>query len=272
MTNLLYSIILELRCINEATLPSTTGHQAHALFLALINQIDPILATRLHDEPNYRPFTVSPLKGAKERDRQLLLETGKVYRLRITLLDGGSLWHCLSQRFLESPNIPLQLGEVTFILARVISTSSTDPTGWAGYTDWQTLANTSVESSITIYFDSPTAFSMGDRRFVFFPEPILLWDSLIRTWNHYSPECLQLDKQRVREFVKDTIAISDYDLHTTLLHFPKYVQKGFVGTCTYQVKTSDEYAAQISALAHFSRYAGVGYKTTMGMGQARLLQ
>src|SRR5215472_19198683 len=158
MKDLLYSIILELSCTNKATLPSTTGHQAHALFLNLVNQIDPALATRLHDEPNYRPFTVSPLKGAKERDRYLQLEAGKVYRLRITLLDGGSLWHCLSQRFLEAPNISLQLGEATFILSRVISTPSTDPTGWAGYTDWQTLANTPAQRSITIHFDSPTAF------------------------------------------------------------------------------------------------------------------
>ena len=130
--NYVYSTILELSPTANATLPSTTGHQGHALFLDLISQIDPVLATRLHDEPDYRPFTISSIKGAKERDNYLLLEAGKVYYLRITLLDGGSLWHCLSQRFLEAPNILLQLGEVTFTLSRVISTPSTDPTGWAG--------------------------------------------------------------------------------------------------------------------------------------------
>jgi CRISPR-associated endoribonuclease Cas6 len=270
MMNLLYSIILELRCTNEALLPATTGHQAHALFLDLINQVDPMLATRLHDEPNYRPFTTSPLKGAKERDKHLLLETGKVYHLRITLLDGGSLWHCLSQRFLASPNISLQLGEATFILSRVISTPSTDATGWADYTDWQTLANTPAQHSIIIRFDSPTAFSLGDRRFALFPEPILLWDSLMRTWNHYAPECLHMDKNQIRAFVQNNVVISDYDLYTMTLRFPQSMQKGFVGICTYQIKTGAGYAPQITALAHFSRYAGVGYKTTMGMGQARM--
>jgi CRISPR-associated endoribonuclease Cas6 len=270
MTNLLYSVILEILCTNKAILPTTTGHQAHALFLDLINQIDPILAARLHDEPNYRPFTVSPIKGARERDRHLLLEVGKVYHLRITLLDGGSLWHCLSQRFLESPNISLQLGEVTFVLSRVTSTPSTDATGWAGYTDWQTLANTSALHGITIHFDSPTAFSLGDRHFAFFPEPMLVWDSLMRTWNHYAPECLHMDKQAMREFVKNQVVISDYDLHTTTLHFPKYIQKGFVGTCSYQLKT-DDCAPQVTALATFARYSGIGYKTTMGMGQARMV-
>jgi CRISPR-associated endoribonuclease Cas6 len=159
-----------------------------------------------------------------------------------------------------------------FTLKRVISTSSLDTTGWANYTDWQTLAKTPTQRTITVCFDSPTAFSMGDRQFALFPEPILLWDSLMRTWNLYAPECLRIEKQAMRDFVKDNIVVNNYDLHTTTLHFPKYKQKGFVGTCTYQIKTSDHFASQITALANFSRYAGVGYKTTMGMGQACLYE
>jgi CRISPR-associated endoribonuclease Cas6 len=92
----------------------------------------------------------------------------------------------------------------------------------------------------------------------------------MRTWNHYAPACLHIDKQVIRDSVKNTVEISDYDLHTTTLYFPKYSQKGFLGTCTYQLKTGDEYVSQITALANFARYAGVGYKTTMGMGQARM--
>ena len=47
-----------------------------------------------------------------------------------------------------------------------------------------------------------------------------------------------------------------------------YSQKGFVGTCTYYVKAKDSSAPQVAALAEFARYSGIGYKTTMGMGQA----
>ncbi len=268
--NYLYSIILELSPTTNTTLPLTTGHQAHALFLDLIQHVDPTLSTRLHNEENYRPFTVSPLRGASEKDTMLFLRAGQIYFLRITLLDGGSLWQCLSQHFLASPNISLQLGQATFILSRVISTPSADMTGWADYTDWQTLANTPARTIITIQFDSPTAFSMGDRRFVLFPEPILLWNSLMRSWNHYAPECLHMDKEAVRDFIQNNVVISDYDLQTTTLYFPKYSQKGFIGTCTYQIKTDNGYASRITALANFARYAGVGYKTTMGMGQARI--
>ena len=268
--NYLYSIILELAAITDATLPATMGHQAHGLFLDLIRQIDPELSARLHGEPTYRPFTVSSLSGARTQETMLRLQAGQLYRLRVTLLDGGTLWQCLSTHFLAAQEIPLRLGEATFALRRLLSTPAADSTGWAGCVDWQTLAATPASYSITIRFASPTAFSLGERKFALFPEPLLLWDSLMRTWNLYAPEVIRMEKQDIREFVKTHVTISDYSLHTTTLHFPKSPQKGFIGKCTYHLKTGDGYAAQLAVLAEFARYAGIGYKTTMGMGQARL--
>jgi CRISPR-associated endoribonuclease Cas6 len=270
MTNLLYSITLELHALESTNIPATTGHQAHALFLDLVRQVQPDLAARLHDEPDYRPFTVSMLNGALVRDGQLQLRAGQLYRLRITLLDGGALWQCLSSYFLETSPITLRMGQAEFQLARVYSSSQTDPTGWAGHTSWQTLAAIPAQRTITLRFASPCAFSMGNRQFALFPEPSLVWDSLMRTWNRYSPEILRINKQGLRDFVSQQVAISDYELHTSCLHFPHALQKGFLGTCSYQVKTTNGYAPQLATLAAFAQYAGVGYKTTMGMGQTRI--
>ncbi len=271
MKGLLYSIILELSATSTTTIPASMGRQAHALFLDLVRQVDPALSSRLHGEPEYRPFTVSMLSGANIRDGKAFLQKGQLYRLRVTLLDGGHLWQCLSAYFLEARFITLQLDKAEFLLARVLSTPSADATGWAGYTDWQTLAATTPRQSITMRFASPSAFSMGDRCFALFPEPILLWDSLMRSWNRYAPEVLRIDKLAMRDFVTRHVTVSDYDLHTTRLFFPKYAQKGFIGTCSYSIKeTNGEYAPQLTALAEFAQYAGIGYKTTMGMGQARI--
>ncbi len=267
----LYSIVLELSATSTTTIPASMGRQAHALFLDLVRQVDPALSSRLHGEPEYRPFTVSMLSGVNIRDGKAFLQAGQLYRLRVTLLDGGHLWQCLSAYFLEARPITLLLDKAEFLLARVLSTPTADVTGWAGYTDWQTLAATAPRHSITIRFASPSAFSMGDRCFALFPEPILLWDSLMRSWNRYAPEVLRIDKPAMRDFVTRHVIVSDYDLHTTRLFFPKYAQKGFIGTCSYSVKeTNGEYAPQLTALAEFARYAGIGYKTTMGMGQARI--
>ncbi len=92
----------------------------------------------------------------------------------------------------------------------------------------------------------------------------------MRTWNRYSPEVLRIDKSAMRDFVKQHVTISNYNLRTTCLYFPRYSQTGFTGTCNYAVEMDREYAAQLMVLAEFARYAGIGYKTTMGMGQARI--
>lgn len=270
MQSLLYSIILELCAINTTAIPAYRGDHTHALFLELVRQVDPELSGRLHDEPEYRPFTVSVLHGAMVRDGMQMLQAGQVYRLRITLLDSGHLWQRLSTHFLEASALTLRLDRAQIQLTRVISTPSADSTGWAGYTDWQTLACTTPRKLITMRFASPCAFSMGNRRFALFPEPVLLWVSLLRSWNRYAPTILQMDKAALREFIEQQVLVSDYELHTSRAIFATHTQKGVLGTCTYQIKTGEGYALQLATLAEFARYAGVGSKTTSGMGQTRL--
>jgi CRISPR-associated endoribonuclease Cas6 len=268
LSKYLYSLILEFTTHNTVTLPIGTGHQTHALFLNIIAQVDPALAKRLHNEPNYRPFTVSSLRGPTEQGKHLLLQPGQLCRLRVTLLDGGPLWQALSMCFLEGRLTTVTLDTAELTLHRLLSTPHADPTGWAGSTDWQTLAATAASEHITLRFASPTAFSLGDRRFSLFPEPRLVWDSLIRSWNLYAPEILRLDKGELRAFVGKQVVVEDYHLHVETRRFPTYSQKGFVGTCTYHVKVKDSSAPQVATLAEFARYSGIGYKTTMGMGQA----
>lgn len=74
----LYSIILELNATRTTTIPASMGYQVHALFLDLVRQVDPVLSARLHDEPEYRPFTVSMLSGADVRDGMAFLQAGKL--------------------------------------------------------------------------------------------------------------------------------------------------------------------------------------------------
>jgi CRISPR-associated endoribonuclease Cas6 len=266
----LHSIILELCAVNTTPIAAYRGDHTHALFLDLVRQVDAELSGRLHDEPEYRPFTVSVLHGARVNDGMQVLRAGQVYRLRLTLLDGGGLWQRLSAHFLEASALTLRLDKAQLQLTRVISTPAADATGWAGYADWQTLAAASPRSVITMRFASPCAFSLGDRRFALFPEPILLWDSLVRSWNRYAPAVLQVDKVALRDFVTQQVTVSDYELHTGKAVFATHAQKGFMGSCSYQLKSNQGCASQLAALAEFARYAGVGSKTTSGMGQARM--
>ena len=269
----LYSLILELVAMSSVPIPTGRGDQTHALFLHLVEQIDPDLSRRLHDDDNYRPFTVSRLSSpGSERKPFTTLHIGQTYRLRITLLDGGPLWQRLSSHFLETEKLILHLDKASFQLARVLSSPTADAGGWSNYTDWQTLASTAARSSLTLDFASPCAFSLGNRQFALYPDPKLVWDSLARTWNLYAPPVLQIDKPALREFVARHVIISDYQLQTSRVTYAEVSQKGFQGTCTYQIKDSQSIASQVAALATFALYSGIGSKTARGMGQVRMLE
>src|SRR5260370_19775884 len=89
----LTSVLLELKALREATLPITMGHQVHALFLRLIARTDQALSARLHNEPRYRPFTLSPLLDVHSQGGRIQLTEGQTCYIRITLLSSGYLRH-----------------------------------------------------------------------------------------------------------------------------------------------------------------------------------
>ncbi len=266
--NMLHSILLELVVRHTAAIPVTMGHLAQALFLNLVKQFDPVLSMRLHNEPAYRPYTISPLSGGTRVGERFRLHPGQRCHLRITLLDGGALWQALQRHYLEAGPIGMRLGDVDLQLTRMLSTPHTDPAGRAGSNDWQTLVTLPAQHTITMYFTSPTAFSMSERQFALFPQPPLIWESLLRVWNRYAPAHMYMGKQGICEALRSQVVVTACELNTALLHFPTSVQKGFMGWCTYKLSTDESLAARLTTLAAFAHYAGIGYKPTMGMGQA----
>ncbi len=269
-SGILYSVIFELRAEREVTVPITMGHLAHAMFLQLLKEYDPGLSARLHNEPGYRPYTISPLRGGKVVGEHRVLRCGQLCYVRITLFDGGLLWHALQTHFLKAETIHVRLGEADFQLVRMLITPTADLMNWAGSTDWQTLFTLSAQSTITLRFCTATAFSLGAHHYCLFPEPIHFFGSLLRVWNRYAPEQMHIEKRAIRESLNKRIAVTGCVLHHAFLHFPHFVQKGFEGWCTYQLNAAQPMAAHLTSLAAFAQYAGVGYKTTMGMGQVRV--
>ncbi len=267
---LLYSAFLELQAQHEARLSATMGHQIHAMFHQLLAQVNPDLSVALHDESKRRPFTLSLLQGGTLQGNQMVVLKGQTYRVRVTLLDDGTIWDTLSTLLLETRPLGVQIGEASFTITRLISTSAADPTGWAKRSCWQELVSLPACHTITLLFASPTAFNMNENYFALVPEPPPVWDSLTRSWNSFSPASLQIEQRAVRDAIRRSVTVIACNLSTHTLHYPKYTQKGFTGICTYHIAEDEEQAAQLTCLAAFARFAGVGYKTTMGMGQTRV--
>ena len=274
MENRLYSLDIRLHPALPTVLPATCGHQAHAAFLDAVRRADPRLATLLHAPGRrIRPFTVSPLLGLPVRPKkEIAVSPEKEYSLRITLLDD-TLYVELMERFLEEGRPALRLGEVPFLISQVWVTPGSSP--WAGHTTWEALAATEASPSITLEFLTPTAFHLGQRpwgkRFYLLPEPLLVFRSLLRTWNALCPTGLTMEEAPLESYLKEDAIVQEVaGLRTVMWRYPRHLQIGFVGRVTYGFPGKPP--QPLSALADFAFYAGVGYKTTMGMGQVRRIR
>lgn len=262
---MLHAIVLKLRASGPFDVPPAHGHHAHGLFLRIIQSADPELSQRLHDLDERKPFTVSALgsDGAGGRPRHVDTETP--IWLRVTLLDD-ELFGPFIARFLRPGASLLRLGKIELTVEEVIPTA--DGHRLAGYSEYgRVLECARPHRQIDLRFAAPAAFSMGRRRMELLPRPELVFNSLLQDWNTFAPEHLRFEED-VRRRAEESCVVSRYDLRTEIFQFPRHPQSGFLGFCRFSLLGDDEDLRHtLNALADFAFYAGVGYKTTMGMGQ-----
>ena len=199
-----------------------------------------------------------------------LLAAGGLYRVRFTILQDRPFLK-LSEYFLGiRKGVRLFLAGAPVSVKEVLITpTAADP--WPGHADpAELLARAQGVNAITLFFASPTTFRRGDINLPL-PVPRLVFQSLYEKWQHFCPH-LPL-KEDLLDFIDQNLFPAEYDLQTNMVNFGKnamYV--GFTGRCTFGLKqrtiqTYPEHARQVDLLASFAFYAGVGQKTTMGMGQ-----
>lgn len=267
---MLLSLVLTLKPTKDCNLPLTTGNFAHACFLNLVSRADDALAEDLHEQRRDKPFTISPLQGEFTNQRgRLSLKAGKEYWLRITSLEDT-----LSNLLLDLAKKPpksLVLKEEEFEIKRM--TASSDEAGWACAATYEELYNFRIpvpwplDYRIRMKFYSPTTFRSNGQN-IPLPLPNLVFFGLAQKWNRFSPIDLGSD---ISKIAAGRLTLSRYDLATKMLDFGKYRQVGFVGEAEFTIKRErdDLLPRVLHLLADFAFYAGVGYKTTMGMGQVR---
>ena len=295
----LFAILLRLHPVESGWVSPTSGNQAHAVFLDIVRQSDPELAERLHQADKRRPFTVSLLQGfnqlTKEQyddamayGKKVLVSPGQIYWLRFTMLDTG-VFGSLVQHFLARPNFSaIRIGDTYFEIGRLIGPphpngSSTNP--WVAYSSFADLSKSRFTEPLSRYqfeFATPTAFSLGQQKWgkqmYLFPDPARVFEGLARQWEAFAPEHLRLSAAGLPypdlvAWCAENLIVNRYSLETHTLHFKKFNQIGFQGKITYDLK-GDARAPEarwLTPLARLALFSGVGYKTTMGMGQTRCL-
>ncbi len=272
----LYSIVLQLTPREEASVPATMGHYVHGAFLKTVRDADPELGNMLHAEgAPVRPFTVSPLRGVPPaRNGRLILSPRRSYALRLTLLDSA-IYETFMTRFLRNGFAPvIRVGRAHLLVREILSSPTSH--SWANHTSWHALVTQAERKDrVRLAFATPTAFGFGQKswgkKVMVLPLPETVFGSLARSWNALAAPELQIDRRALREYLDENVVIRRLDrLETQVLRYRRSLQVGFIGQVTYGLMGDDAQMIQrLNALADFAFYAGVGMKTTMGMGQCR---
>jgi CRISPR-associated endoribonuclease Cas6 len=268
---MLVSLVLQIRPRVNCELPATLGNAMHAFFIDLVARNNWVMAHELHAARAEKPFTISPLQGHFSfQDGSIVLDSQKEYWLRFTSIETA-LSHLLLELNEKS------IGEVDLLGAKFAVTkvtSSPDEHPWAGSTTFERMYDGIVASQqplprkIKLRLFSPTTFHSNNRSMPL-PIPRLVFAHLSQKWNAFSPIHLGSD---VANVIEEKVSLSRYEeLRTQMLDFGDYRQVGFVGECEFLIhlEKDDIRARVIHLLADFAFYGGVGYRTTMGMGQAR---
>lgn len=121
-----------------------------------------------------------------------------------------------------------------------------------------------LSRKLTLRFITPTSFRLQGHQSYLFPEPSMVFTSLMDKWNSFSP--VQFPNSYKTDFA--TLLVTEHHMRTELVNFRNYKLIGFRGRVSYTLprELARPLVKAINILAEFSRFSGVGYKTTMGMG------
>jgi CRISPR-associated endoribonuclease Cas6 len=252
----LQALVVELGAAEKGNPPATLGRAIYAQVLQWLKLGDSQVSAIVHDSQN-PPITLSGLLGNR---RHQGTQAGDNFYFRICLLNCNLIQPLL--RGIEQWGTqPLVLGKFPFVIRQLYTLPWTHPL--ASSSSYHLLAQTSpISQDIQLDFLSPTSFKQK-QGIQPFPLPELVFGSLHRKWNAFASEELHFPAIEWQGLV------SAFELKTHALKLEGGAEIGAQGWVRYHF--SDVEQAKIATiLAHFACFAGVGRKTTMGMGQAKL--
>ncbi|MBU6351686.1 MAG: CRISPR-associated endoribonuclease Cas6 [Chloroflexi bacterium] len=275
-TTAVRALVLDMMALEEGFLPLLAGELAHAAFYAIVETIDPVLSQQMHDAQGRSAFAISPLYGywRTPYDRKIKVHSGQGAWMRVSLLDD-TLFEVFQKHLLSSPLPTIQIGRIPLAITQVYGAPGSHP--WCGYTTVEQLAALEPgEERWTVEFASPTAIRWGSadnaaRRIEIFPQPRMVVAGLRARWDRLTGEQWGRDFE---EWVERNVivgAVRRWQMESFTYQRQQY--RGGIGVLDYQLLDGGrrEHLAHLNRLFHLAFYTGVGYKTTMGLGQVRLI-
>ena len=280
-----YAIVIHAFPKTDLPVVHAQGKILHGLFYELLQKASAAKGDEVHDIAGLKPFSTALLLNDRQR-RTERIRTGEELKVRFTFLDDA-IYPLLSRYFLTAPNLRLELVRTALTVARVLTTPQSGET-WAGYTSFEDLYEhaSSEETRFSFHFATPTLFKRGGGPaypdlMVPLPVPDLLFGSLLRNWNRFSP--LSFSEEAVlKDIFARNLEITAHRIASqpARLVFQKAdgayrttTLPGFIGHCHFRLvgMRDPRIVRQLNALADLAFFAGIGARTTMGFGVTRRL-
>ncbi|MCI0713677.1 MAG: CRISPR system precrRNA processing endoribonuclease RAMP protein Cas6 [Chloroflexi bacterium] len=284
----------QLQPVTDLHITNQMGEAIQHLFFHLVQRVSPDVVKRLHDKSGYqaKAYAVSDLMG---ENRPLLYRPGQ--RGGTHIQRGQMAWvhfigleaavvEVLHATLLQTPPADIEIDGNFWVLGDVEVTQSTTLNGLLAQHQ-----QASPPKTITFTFQTPTTFKRKGHDLPF-PLPSLVFGTLRRRWE----EVTGIELSRLLTvFAEYFVSIGDYNLQSHVHFIQNTSHQSFIGQVSYDISTSmsqlkkdrhkfpdaeslweilqnnnarrDELARALSLLAEFAAYAGVGMKTTQGMGR-----
>ena len=217
---------------------------AYRLYAWLLTQIDSEIADRLHQQ------------GEKPVAQYLYWDREAGTNRWVVNLLNEEMSQLFSKSLRETQEISLHTG--------VLHVDRCEASTWTAQELAETAASVDLPRRTTIRFLTPTAFK-SEGRYAIFPQERWLIQALVTKWNLSFPE-MPLDDEDAIAALGQGLAITDYALRTTLYPLKNVKIPGFWGTVTIESRLPAPLEEIWQLLLQFAPYAGVGIKTTLGMG------
>jgi len=278
-----YAIVIHAFPRTNLPLVHAQGKILHGLFYELLQNASAAKGDEVHGVKGLKPFSTALLLNERQR-RAESIRAGEEIKIRFTFLDDA-LYPLLARYFLSTPDLNLELVRTELTVSRILSTSQSGEE-WAGCATFEELyANASdSEKQFSFHFATPTFFKRGGGPaypdlIVPLPLPDLVFGSLLRNWNQFSPTSF-IEVNLLKEICSHHMEVTHHRISSQMarLIFPRddgqyrtTTFPGFVGMCAFRlVALHDQSIIQtLNALADFAFFSGIGAKTTMGCGVAR---
>ncbi len=251
---------IELTAQETVALCGLGGEALFGLTLALLREVAPDVASLVHDLRGPKPLSISPLEGSVTRaGGQTVLSADCTAKFQVCALSEDVAQAV--QRSLDAARdciVALGRGRAAVTLA--------EPVVQTSYGALRSQASKGYR--ISLRFVSPTSFRRRGKQ-VIWPFPELVFGSLLQRWNAFSS--IQIPSSYLSH--NGEIKVSRYSVRTELVEFGQYRVIGFTGEVEFTLPSAmpARIRQMINALADYAYFAGVGYKTSMGLGQCRRL-